>query len=704
MCISCARDLAVPLASERPVITSFSPLVAFSDAELTIVGKNFDPVAANNIVQFAATTARADHFDANGNLVVLVPEASFTELGGTISVSNKNGASDQSAEQFQYLGRGHPFIGSIVGTTQFRHRPAGIAVVGSEVLIASTVAWAVMGSAGTMVTLSARPSALVNLPDASAAFVAAGGVVMRIGGASVDLSPAKVAFLAASPDSTHLVAFAVDPLGRIHVVALSPANLGVVATATLPGTAIIGAAALDDGRAVLAEAGQVTLVDPSAPAGAQKIAAPSPLAGAIVATKTGLAAAFADGSVRVLSSGAWGSAVAASGSEPFSALTAKGLMVVGTKPLDKTVRTFAADGSVTETAYGFDGTPGAATWSGTSVAVADDQSNTVQVIDTVTGSNLPRLRFPLHLGGTLGCGQGSAVEEDPRPQHYRYQFLSVARATNQLFAIDYNQLTVQAPMPLAAGSSPVRGVVMPGPQGVWIVHDVEIGKMRDDDTEEILTTALPGTKCVLFADAAGSALVVLRSGGVSVLRGKEVTATVQLPFDVLSGYVRADGKFVLFLGDAASPGASPRARLYSLDALEHGGGPELEFGGTSRYQGFLGAFGTYFGPMLFFTWDTQTAQYGAFAVVLDAQFQAQPAVNSLVPEPGVVRMTPDGSYIVWRRQGENVLQVLNAGDLGAIYGYEAYALDGAPAAPSFDSSGQYMYVPEPELDEIQTFQ
>ena len=109
--------------------------------------------------------------------------------------------------------------------------------------------------------------------------------------------------------------------------------------------------------------------------------------------------------------------------------------------------------------------------------------------------------------------------------------------------------------------------------------------MRDDDTEEMLTSALPGAQCMLFADPAGAAIVVLRAQDVSVLRGGAVTAHVSMPGTVLSGSMRADGKFVLFLGDATAPGASPKARLYTLDALEHGGAPDAEFGGHVAIPG-----------------------------------------------------------------------------------------------------------------------
>lgn len=41
----------------RPVISSFSPVVAEADQEVTIIGENFNPVADNNLINFGATRA-----------------------------------------------------------------------------------------------------------------------------------------------------------------------------------------------------------------------------------------------------------------------------------------------------------------------------------------------------------------------------------------------------------------------------------------------------------------------------------------------------------------------------------------------------------------------------------------------------------------------------------------------------------------------
>ena len=71
-----------------------------------------------------------------------------------------------------------------------------------------------------------------------------------------------------------------------------------------------------------------------------------------------------------------------------------------------------------------------------------------------------------------------------------------------------------------------------------------------------------------------------------------------------------------------------------------------------------------------------------------------------------LRLTPDGYFFVWRRMAvrDQVVRIMSAYDLGGIYPYEAYTLVGEPSVPTFDQSGEYMYVPLPSLDEIQTFQ
>src|SRR5262249_43023356 len=141
--------------------------------------------------------------------------------------------------------------------------------------------------------------------------------------------------------------------------------------------------------------------------------------------------------------------------------------------------------------------------------------------------------------------------------------------------------------------------VSPANKGIWIVHQTEIGRLQDDDTEQILVS-LPGTQCLLFPDTAGTALVALRGQEADVIRGSTVSGSTALPGTPAAGGVLPDGRVVIFYGDPARPGASPAARLYTVDALEHAGAPDAEFAGAPRYQGFLGAFVTAWGPMLFF--------------------------------------------------------------------------------------------------------
>ncbi|MGZ6143339.1 MAG: hypothetical protein ACXWLM_08370, partial [Myxococcales bacterium] len=127
---------------------------------------------------------------------------------------------------------------------------------------------------------------------------------------------------------------------------------------------------------------------------------------------------------------------------------------------------------------------------------------------------------------------------------------------------------------------------------------------------------------------------------------------------------------------------------------------------AARWQGFIGAFQTAWGPMLFFTWDSEAQAAASHAVLLDDALAVKATVDAAIPERGVVRLTPDGYFIVWIRADsrDDVLRVENAYDVNEIYNYAAYRLEGAPAAPAFDQSGEYMYVPVPDQDEIQTFQ
>ena len=93
--------------------------------------------------------------------------------------------------------------------------------------------------------------------------------------------------------------------------------------------------------------------------------------------------------------------------------------------------------------------------------------------------------------------------------------------------------------------------------------------------------------------------------------------------------------------------------------------------------------------------------------VLDGSLHAQPVIDALISEAGPMLLTPDSDFIVWRRQNsdDHVIRVINAYDPAyGFYNWAAYRLDGTPATPAFDSTGEFMYVPVPESDEIQTFE
>ncbi len=710
--LACTRDFSVPAPSTRPVLASFAPTSAFAESVLTIHGINFDPSATDNLVQFANKNARAYGFDASGDLLVYVPDVvAYADLNGSISVSNKFGTSDPSAVPFAYQGRGHPYLGTQVGTTHFLHRPPGVAVLNGETVVASTVTFSVMGANGFFAALPGEPTAFAGLPDESAVFAAVSGRVVGLPATNrpaVDLGTLALRFLAASPGSAHLIAAGTDTLGVPHAISLSPATLTVLGDRTLTGP-ILGIAALDDGRAAVVQASAITLIDPASAAAPQIVAAPSALAGPCALTTAGLAAAFADGTVSVLSidaSPAWGAPISTGSSEPFATLAGGGLVVAGAKTSERAVRVLRLDTAAVTAEHAFTGHPRALYFRGSQILVADDASNAVDVMNPATGALGPRISFSLDLGSSMGCGQGSDVEEDSRPAHYHYRFLVPSRRTGQLIAMEYNQLAPQKPVTLAPGTSAVRGVAIPSSTvGVWVVHQNEIGKLRDDDSEQVLAS-LPGVQCLLFTDAVGSAAVALGARDASVLRGNTVTGSTTLPGPIISGGIRADGKVVVFVGDPNQPGASPQAFLYTLDALEHGGAAAAHFGGLARYQGFVSAFVTAWGPMLFFTWDTQTSTAGSYGVLLDDGLAPQPAVNADITARGIVRLTPDGYFFVWKRfdSAENLLRVESAYDLNGIYAYDAYRLDGDSSPPAFDSTGEYMYVPIPDQDEIQTFQ
>lgn len=92
---------------------------------------------------------------------------------------------------------------------------------------------------------------------------------------------------------------------------------------------------------------------------------------------------------------------------------------------------------------------------------------------------------------------------------------------------------------------------------------------------------------------------------------------------------------------------------------------------------------------------------------LPDDFSQASQVHSVVTDPETLMSTPDGRYFLWtsRQRGDDVLRMVWASPWGpSMSSYFLYRLPTPFATPTFDPSGEWMYVPAPDRDSILVYQ
>lgn len=145
----CSRDLELPAPPASPSVTGFTPAAAFGGQLLRIHGQHFDPIATENLVDFASGSARAERFDGT-DLVVRVP----AEAGdGPITVASRKGRSASSRDAFDYLGLGEPAFLAVASQSPILQRPRAVFSIGADVILDSALygglVWAGSGTFAT---------------------------------------------------------------------------------------------------------------------------------------------------------------------------------------------------------------------------------------------------------------------------------------------------------------------------------------------------------------------------------------------------------------------------------------------------------------------------------------------------------------------------------------------------------------------------
>ncbi|MBS2026039.1 MAG: hypothetical protein JST92_26870 [Deltaproteobacteria bacterium] len=362
------------------------------------------------------------------------------------------------------------------------------------------------------------------------------------------------------------------------------------------------------------------------------------------------------------------------------------------------------------------GEPAAIDYDGNKLYVAYADSNNVDTFDGITGAPAGRMVFPVAAGNEVKCGQGSVVDASGAA-NTESRYLAMSRRSHAIISLNADSLSINAPIPLAQGTSPGRAVVrdrdlLPLDNStIWVMHDSELGTLGNQTGRDVETVRISGLTtppdCLLFPPT--GELVMVAGNEVSLYRDDQRVGAVQVQGEIIHAAVDPKGRIVVISGDPTQPGGSPKAATYDLAALAAGGAPVETFAGTTKFAGFLGALNTYYGPMLFFNWDTTALASGGFGLILQDGLVPTEPMDSLVNLDGPLLTSPDGGIIAWTRKAnpDNTLRFvdLQTDDLQhGLFDYATIKLGGAPVALTYDPTGAYLYVPVPELDEIEVFQ
>ncbi|MDF1563849.1 MAG: IPT/TIG domain-containing protein [Deltaproteobacteria bacterium] len=135
---ACSRDFALPAdaTGHAPTLEGFTPAAAYAFSTLTISGQGFDPEASGNEVRFTGGSATAHGFDAEGRLQVRVPP---DLIDGPVSVVTRAGASTPSADSLTFLGRGRLRSGAVAREHAVFHRPGRVLVFDQEPVVYSSL-------------------------------------------------------------------------------------------------------------------------------------------------------------------------------------------------------------------------------------------------------------------------------------------------------------------------------------------------------------------------------------------------------------------------------------------------------------------------------------------------------------------------------------------------------------------------------------
>jgi hypothetical protein len=276
----CSLDLDLPGEPTSPTVTGFSPPAAYAGQLLQLQGGHFAADAAENTVNFAHASVRAEGW-AGSDLLVRVPGDAGD---GPITVSNREGTSAATAEPFAYRGLGELRRGQLLSTEPILHHPLRVHAVAGGVFIESALLRlegtqrhglvqygspaAFPGAVSTSATGGPWNTLYYTVDDATGAFLTAVPMDGTTPPTTVhlDVHPWRILPVRVSetdPTQDLLVVFDLDPVAGERISTLALADLSPVLAPTalafpatdpvspnVPLTAISSPADVGDGRVI----------------------------------------------------------------------------------------------------------------------------------------------------------------------------------------------------------------------------------------------------------------------------------------------------------------------------------------------------------------------------------------------------------------------------------------------------------------------